>query len=301
LSELDLGKSMGHRLVQRLLHWRSLPSQAAGEAVVVAVASGKGGTGKSFVVTNLAVALHRSGRRVAVIDCDFGLGNAHLLFGVNPRLSMHHLLTELAPAGAVLSPTPHGPGLVAGGSGISGLAELEERHFVVLARSLGILARQHDVLLLDCTAGLSPQALLTILAAEHLVVVTNPEIAALTDAYALIKCIARQPQIPDVHVVVNRVAEAGQGWPTFERLAEVARRFVGRSLHFVGEVPENPAVSHRRLGQPPLLVSHPECDAAAAVVEVMRNLEGVAGPLTMQLRAYGDGVEQRLLRFLRAR
>jgi flagellar biosynthesis protein FlhG len=171
----------------------------------------------------------------------------------------------------------------------------------VLARSLGILARQHDVLLLDCTAGLSPQALLTILAAEHLVVVTNPEIAALTDAYALIKCIARQPQIPEIHVVVNRVAEPGQGWPTFERLAEVARRFVGRSLHYVGEVPENPAVSHRRLGQPPLLVSHPECDAASAVVEVMRNLTGVAGPLTMQLRAYGDGVEQRLMRFLRAR
>lgn len=55
------------------------------EALVVALASGKGGTGKSFLTTNVAIGLHRAGRRVVVVDCDFGLANAHLLFGVNPR------------------------------------------------------------------------------------------------------------------------------------------------------------------------------------------------------------------------
>jgi len=184
---------------------------------------------------------------------------------------------------------------------VSRLCELEERHFAQLARGLGTLARQHDVLLLDCAAGLSPQSLLTILAADSLVVVTNPEIAALTDAYALIKCLAKQPRIPDIHVVVNRVAEPGQGQPTFERLAEVAQRFVGRSLHYIGEIAENAAVSHRRLGQPPLLVSHPECSAAVAILQVMHNLERTAGPIVAGGHPTTEGVERRILRLLRER
>src|SRR6185436_18958967 len=80
------------------------------EACVVALASGKGGTGKSFLATNLAVALHGRGRRVAVVDCDFGLGNAHLLLGINPRLSMQHLLAGTAKVEEVLQQTPFGPG-----------------------------------------------------------------------------------------------------------------------------------------------------------------------------------------------
>ncbi|MEC7583464.1 MAG: P-loop NTPase [Planctomycetota bacterium] len=295
--EPGIGESLGRRLAQRWMPYRRGSSRDLEEARVIAVASGKGGTGKSFLVTNLAVALHRRGRRVAVVDCDFGLGNAHLLFGVNPRLTMHHLLSGLAPVGSVLSPTEYGPWLIAGGSGISGLAELERRHFEQLAQSLGILASQYDVLLLDCAAGLAPQSLLTALLAESLVVVTNPEIAALTDAYALIKCIARQSSSPDLHVAVNRVAKTGQGEPTFFRLAEVTRRFVGRSIHYVGEVVESPDVSHRRLGQPPLIVSHPECTAAQAILEVMESLEQEMGPLAAR-QVSGEGVEQRLLRLL---
>lgn len=268
---------------------------------MIAIASGKGGTGKSFVATNLAIAMHSRGLHTAVVDCDFGLGNAHLLFGVNPRLSMYHLLAGLAPAAAVLTPTPHGPGLVAGGSGISSLAELDERHFAVLARSLAQLARLHDVLLLDCAAGLSPQSLSTILAAERVLVVTNPEIAALTDAYALIKCLSRQPRPPSVHVVVNRVLAHGEGEPTFDRLAEVTRRFVGNPIHYLGEIAEDRAVTQRRLGQPPLVVSHPGCATSRAVFSILDQLCAQVGPLTAAVPMAGCGVERRMAEVLRRR
>lgn len=300
--DLDRTESFGRRLVHRWLHRRTLSSpEPVAEARIVAIASGKGGTGKSFLATNLAIALHRAGRRVGVVDCDFGLGNAHLLFGVNPRLSIYHLLQGLAPPAAVLTPTPHGPGLVAGGSGISSLSDLDERHFAVLARGLGLLARQHDTLLLDCAAGLSPQSLSTILAAEQFIVVTNPEIAALTDAYALIKCLARQQRPPMAHVVVNRVTARGEGRPTFERLAEVARRFAGCTLHYLGEILEDRAVTQRRLGQPPLIVSHPECETSRAIREVQENLEEVVGPLIQGAPPGGHGVERRLTEILRRR
>jgi flagellar biosynthesis protein FlhG len=262
----------------------------------VAFASGKGGTGKSFLATNAAIALHASGRRVVLIDCDFGLANAHLLFGVNPRYSLQHLLEGGVSVQQVLAATPHGPNLIAGGSGIASLAELDARHMQTLARAMHWLASCHDVVLLDCAAGLAPQSLITVLAAEHVVVVTNPEIAALTDAYALIKCLARQGVHPRVHLAVNRVGQTGLGKVTFERLAEVSRRFAGCEIHFLGEVPEDPSVTQRRLGQPPLLCSAPECATTKAVLAMSRSLDQC---VTTTQATMAAGVEVRMLAQIR--
>ena len=290
--DLDAGKT-GRGFLRRLLRLAGpLDVSRDREATVLAFASGKGGTGKSFLATNAAIALHRAGRRVAVVDCDFGLANAHLLFGVNPRLSMQHLLDGAASVQEVLTPTPYGPGLVAGGSGVSSLAELDARHMHVVARAVHWLASTHDAVLLDCPAGLAPQAMIMVLAAEHAVIVTNPEIAALTDAYALIKCLARQPSRPAIHLLVNRVTQPGLGKATFERLAEVSRRFAGCEIHYIGEVPEDPAVTHRRLGQPPLVVSHPECRTSLAIASMLKELESQTGGLVP--RATPSGVEARM-------
>ncbi|MBL8753223.1 MAG: P-loop NTPase [Planctomycetes bacterium] len=266
------------------------------EAIVVAFASGKGGTGKSFLATNTAIALHARGRRVALVDCDFGLANAHLLFGVNPRYSLQHLLEGGVPVQQVLTRTPYGPNLVAGGSGIASLAELDARHMQSLARAMHWIAANHDIVLLDCAAGLSPQSLIMVLAAQHVVVVTNPEIAALTDAYALIKCLSRQVGHPLVHLAVNRVGQPGLGKATFERLAEVSRRFAACEIHYLGEVPEDPQVTHRRLGQPPLLCSSPECTTTRTVmtmcetldqrVAATRSTNGVEARMLVQIRRW---------------
>lgn len=272
---------------------RTSASEAAcpREAAVVAFASGKGGTGKSFLATSAALALHAAGRRVALVDCDFGLANAHLLLGVNPRFSMQHLLEGRASVQQVLVATPYGPNLLAGGSGIASLAELDARHMQVLARALQWLATCHDVILLDCAAGLAPQSLITVLASQHVVVVTNPEIAALTDAYALIKCLARQEGRPMVHLAVNRVGQAGVGDATFGRMAEVSRRFAGCPIHYLGEVPEDPAVSQRRLGQPPLLRSMPECATTKAVVDMFLALDR---QLQLTVASAKCGIEARM-------
>ncbi len=291
--EPDLNAEPQGRGFLRRWFRRAQPTEVAPsrEAVVVAFASGKGGTGKSFLATNTAIGLHARGKRVALVDCDFGLANAHLLFGVNPRFSMQHLLDGGVPVHQVLTKTPYGPNLVAGGSGIASLAELDARHMQTLARALHWIASCHDVVLLDCGAGLSPQSLIMVLAAQHVVLVTNPEIAALTDAYALIKCLARQAGHPQLHLAVNRVGQPGLGKVTFERLAEVSRRFAACEIHFLGEVPEDPQVTHRRLGQPPLVCSAPECATTKTVLAMCDALDVRMGP---GLVRPGGGIEARM-------
>ncbi|HEB53871.1 MAG TPA: MinD/ParA family protein [bacterium] len=286
----------GRGFLRRLLGRGGDPARR-GEAVVVAFASGKGGTGKSFLTTNLAIGLHQRGLRVCVVDCDFGLGNAHLLFGANPRYSMQHLLGGQRTVGHVLMTTDYGPSLVAGGSGISSLAELNAKHMQMLARALGQIADRHDVVLLDCAAGLAPQSMITVLAAQEVVMVTNPEIAALTDAYAVIKCLSRQVERPDVRLVVNRAPDPQLGRATFDRLSDVSRRFANQPIHYLGAVPEDPAVSHRRLGQAPLLVGLPECRTTKALVGLVGALE--AQILEARQAAGSRGVEARMLAQIR--
>jgi len=254
------------------------------EAGVLAVASGKGGTGKSFFATSLAIEL--SGRmRVALVDCDYGLGSDHLLLGTSPRATLRDVVAGRVRPAEALVRTPYGPLLLPGGSGVSAMVEMSDTELGVLAAALGDLAGSVDQMVLDLGAGISPQVVLTLLTAHQVVLVTNPDIAALTDAYALVKCLGRQAVRPPIGVVVNRVLPGveAMGERTFAKLADVARRFSGYSLHYLGDVPEDSVVTQRRLGQSPLVASHPQCAVAAAIRNIAARLHEVGdgiGPTT---------------------
>lgn len=261
---------------------------------MIAVASGKGGTGKSFFATNLAVALSRS-MRVVLVDCDYGLGNDHLLLGTTPNVTLADVVAGRTSATAALMHTEHGPRLLPGGSGVSSMLEMTDAELGALGQALGELSSGCDQLILDLGAGISPQVVLTSLVAQQVALVTNPDLAALTDAYALVKCLARQSIRPIVGVVVNRVVgpPGDLGPRTFAKLAEVAQRFSGYPLHYLGEIPDDPAVAQRRLGQPPIVVSHPECAIAAAFDAIRGRLQELAGGLGAGPRAPGATVAAR--------
>lgn len=284
----------GRGLFERLFSGLRTGSQEPRkEACTIAVASGKGGTGKSFLATSLAVVLHQAGRRVTLVDCDFGLACDHLLMGVKPRQTLQQLLAGKATLGEVRVATPCGPFLVPGASGVRKMADLTDKELMVLGRELGAMARQEEVLLLDIGAGIAPQTVLTMLCANHIVLVTQPEIAALVDAYAVVKCIAQLDDQAKFSVVVNRVLEPGRGEQAFKKLTEVARQHVGLSLEYLGEIPEDPRVSQHRLGQLPLVAMEPECEMANALRGIATRLSEVDGPLEPRTVTPDRGLEAR--------
>jgi flagellar biosynthesis protein FlhG len=263
------------------------------EAPLIAVGSGKGGTGKSFVATSLAVMLHRRGLRTTLVDCDFGLAADHLLLGVKPAASLQQLLAGKATLEQVLCTTPCGPRLLPGASGVRKLAAMTDKELLAFARELGAVAADNDVVLLDLGAGIAPATVLTMLAADHIVLVTQPEIAALVDAYAVVKCVAQLHGNARFHVLVNRVTTSGRGEQAFQKLTEVARQHVGIGLHFLGEVLEDPRVSQHRLGQLPLVVSDPASPTSAALAAIADRLAQLAGPLAPREVDADAGVEAR--------
>lgn len=177
----------GRGLLGRLLQGLRASAPPRREGLSIAIASGKGGTGKSFLTTSLAVLIHRAGLRTAIVDCDFGLTCDHLCSGVKPAATLQQLLHGQATLDQTVCTTPCGPRLLPGASGVRRMANMTDREMLGFARELGEMAAREDVLLLDLGAGIAPSTLLTMLSADWIVLVAQPEIAALVDAYAVVE------------------------------------------------------------------------------------------------------------------
>jgi len=283
------GKGLFGRLLQGL---RSAPAPRQ-EAVTIAIASGKGGTGKSFLATSLAVLLHRAGLRTALVDCDFGLACDHLLLGVKPALTLQQLLAGQATLDQVLCTSPCGPRLLPGASGVRRMANMTDRDLLAFARELGAVAAREDVMLLDLGAGIAPATILSMLGAEWIVLVTQPEIAALVDAYAVVKCVAQLQSQARFLVVVNRVGTPGRGELAFQKLTEVARQHVGVQLHYLGELADDANVTQHRLGQLPLVATEPEAAIALELKALADRLATLCGGLRQREVTAEHGVEAR--------
>lgn len=263
------------------------------EAVSIAVTSGKGGTGKSFLATSLAVLLHRAGRRTTLVDCDFGLACDHLLLGVKPALTLQQLLQGQATLDQVLLTSPCGPRLLPGASGVRRMATLSDKDLLAFARELGAIAAREDVLLLDLGAGIAPSTILTMLGADWIVLVTQPEIAALVDAYAVVKCVAQLHEHARFLVVVNRVTIPGRGELAFQRLTEVARQHVGVELRYLGEIADDVTVTQHRLGQLPLVATEPMAPMSQALQTMADRLHSLCGGLHPREVPGDQGIEAR--------
>jgi flagellar biosynthesis protein FlhG len=176
------------------------------------------------------------------------------------------------------------------------LAAMSDKDMLHFARELGAVAADNDVVLMDVGAGISPPVLLTMLAADMIVLVTQPEIAALVDAYAVVKCVAQLRADAKFCVLVNRVQTPGRGEQAFKKLTEVSRQHVGISLQYLGEVLDDPRVGQHRLGQLPLVVTEPEATTSAAMRAIAARLEQIAGPLQRRSVEGEAGIEARFRR-----
>jgi len=234
-------------------------------ARVLCIASGKGGTGKSIVATNLATLRARRGERVLLIDFDAGLANAHLLLGLAPRHDLGHVMAGEVRAEDALVEGPEGLMLLSGGVGRHALANPTRRELDRLFRALRPLEGLFDLLVVDHGAGLGYGTVAHLAATSTLLVVTNHEVTALSDAYALYK----RAHMVNPHVrtglVVNRCPTEGQAQAAWDRFQSASQRFLGHSPEYVGWVPQDEAVARSVQERVPVALGGPDSRAARAL------------------------------------
>ncbi len=261
------------------------PIQSAG-ARIVAVTSGKGGVGKTFVSANLAGALARRGHRVLVLDADLGLANLDVVLNLYPKLTLHDVITGKAQLDEVVVPTPGGFSVVLAGSGMVEYSRLTPEVRNELLRVIEQLTPHYDVMLLDTGAGISDVVLFSVSLASEVLVVATPEPTSLTDAYAAIKVLAAQQNRQHVRLVVNQTARPGDGRAITSQLQQVLNRFVatgsGQPLRLIhmGDIPADPSVRDAVMRRQ-LLVQHmPGSPAALAVSQLAGKFENTLLPPT---------------------
>ncbi len=241
-------------------------------AHVIAIASGKGGVGKTHLAVNLAILLSQAGKRVVLVDADLGTANVDVMMNVQPRHDLSHVLRRQRTVDEVAVRINRRLRLIAGASGLAAVADLSpfDRH--ALVDQFARLESQSDVILLDCGAGISQNVLAFAQCADELLAVTTPEPTALTDVYALIKVLSRTERTPLMGLVVSQVETEREGRLVAERIVSVASRFLGGDLAQAGQVLRDPHVSLAIRQRAPLVVRYPNCPAVSGLSTLARRI-----------------------------
>ncbi len=241
-------------------------------SIVVCVTSGKGGTGKSILTSNLAVHLAASGMRVVAVDADMGLANLHLLLGMQPRRTVMDVIEFGATIDDIAEDGPLGVRLAGGGSGRPEMADLHASRLRRLVAALDAAGDRADVVLVDTGAGIGRATTSFLYAFEAILVVTSPDLTAMTDGYAVIKNVSRNNRSARIFVVVNRAHSAVEGLEVFSRIERVSQRFLERGLTYLGHVLNDARVSTSVAARIPILLNQPAAPASACLRGVGRAL-----------------------------
>lgn len=242
---------------------------------VIAIASGKGGVGKTWLAITLTQALSAAGRKALLFDGDLGLANVDVQLGLNPRADLSRALAGQEALDNVLQEVEAtGFHVAAGRSGSGGLAALSAGQLDSLGRGVARLAESYDKVVMDLGAGIDATVRTLAGYAATSLVVTTDEPTALTDAYAYIKVIRQHRPDADLRVVVNMAASQREGERTHTTLRKACESFLGFNPPLAGVIREDSRVREAIRSQKPLLTRSPNSEAAVDVTSLAEQLLG---------------------------
>ena len=278
--------------------WGRAEDLKAERAVSLCVASGKGGTGKSIVTAALA-RLFSAHRRTLLFDADLGVGNAHILQDVTPARTLVDVVEGKVKVSDVREPCGSLLDLVAAGSGVPRMTYLSSYELHLVAHGVGELEREYDYVLVDSAAGISHQTMAFAEASDVVLIVTTPDLTAMTDAYAFLKVLYLRRPEARVLLAVNRAEDETEAGRVRARITEVCERFLGVAPEHAGWIPTDPGVVRAVNHRASIVVAEPEAPAARALrvlaARVFRELSevaprGLGRSLLRQIGLAGDAV-----------
>lgn len=276
---------------------RRLVKQQKEAARVIAVTSGKGGVGKTNIAVNLALALRERDFRVVLIDVDLGLANVDILLGITPAFNLGHVLRGERTMQEIMAEGPLGLKILSGGSGITDLANLNGWRLEVFIKSLELLNREFDFVILDTGAGIHRNVLSFVLAATEVLVVTTPEPTAITDAYGLLKVIRKQRPDAKVRLVVNMAKSPNEAQLVADKLNSVLLEYVQWEVEYLGYVLQESQTAKAVADQQPVLLAYPTAMSSRS----FRRIAGILAGEQVDAASIGlKGFFSKVYDFLRA-
>jgi flagellar biosynthesis protein FlhG len=241
-------------------------------ANVLAITSGKGGVGKTNITANLGICLAASGKKILLVDADFSLGNLDIVMNVNNRYNISHLIYDGKSVEEIIHTGPEGIEMICGASGLEELADINEFQRRRLLKELSKLQNDNDVILIDTAAGISRSVVGFCLSANNVLVVTTPEATAMTDAYAMIKVLVGNRFTGHISLIVNMAQSMAEGKKTYQKIANVAGRFLNAHVYNAGILLKDERLSCSVRLRKPVVLAHPKSQITSSLAAIAAKL-----------------------------
>ncbi len=247
---------------------------------VIAVASGKGGVGKTNISINLACELSLRGRSVVLLDADLGLANVDILLRCRPNATLEQVVNGESGIADVVCEGPLGIRVIPASSGVTRMADLSAAEHQNIISAFSDWDEDPDVLIVDVAAGISESALTFAKAAQELLVVVSDEPTSITDAYALIKVLSTQHHVKNFQIVTNMVPDEATGFRIYQRIAEAAEQHLHARISYLGAIPFDPHLKRAVKSQRALVEAFPQTPASQAIKKLAENVDKLPIPHT---------------------
>ncbi len=237
-------------------------------AKVITVTGAKGGSGKSNFSANLAISLANKNKRVVIIDADLGLANIEILFGIMPKRNLLNLLKGENIIEDILIDGPLGIKFISGGSGLSGLTELDRNGQMKIINAFIYLDKMFDYIIIDTGAGISNIVLNYIYSSDYSIIVTTSEPTAITDAYSLLKVLNENKDKNsevNIGIVVNKAENFAEAQKSFDKLNLVSDKFLNMELKNLGYINYDSNLVKAVKKQVPITILNPKSPYAVCI------------------------------------
>ena len=243
---------------------------------IIAIVSGLGGVGKTYIAVTMAGLLAQQGKKVLLFDGDLGLANvdSHLMMTTQPDIESV-LMTKIPMNKGIRHFEQGSFDVLAGRSNKYSLGTINKGTQQVLKDDLLLLSTHYDTVILDLNSGIQSVCDLFLRVAGTILVVCTDDPTALTDGFTLIKKIDQTELAQRVQIVVNQAVSLKEGERAYYTLAKACNDFFKFEPPICGIVRYDKVVSEFMEKRVPLFNICPNCDSVSDIKEMMQNIKNI--------------------------